>query len=194
MIKRFLILMAVVLAWVPVASAQVLAEPPQADPATNECEGPWQVYEGFEAHDARGDWDAMFALLYPCAEAGYAQAQLGMGFMFKYGMGVTQEDEQAFYWLWLAAEQGADMAQLYVGEAYGTGVGVERNLVLALMYFNLASSGAGIDLPYWHQESPRALIEEFADKRRNEVAALLTALEIVEATLLTREWQQEHRR
>ncbi len=58
---------------------------------------------------------------------GDVEAQYELGLMYKYGLGITQDREEAFYWLRKAAEQGHVMAQDNLGWTVFCGLGVTQD-------------------------------------------------------------------
>ncbi|MBF84439.1 MAG: hypothetical protein CL489_08160, partial [Acidobacteria bacterium] len=58
------------------------------------------------------------------AEQGDAGAQHDLGFMYWYGLGVTQDEVEAVGWYRRAADQGSVEAQLNLGFAHAVGLGV----------------------------------------------------------------------
>jgi TPR repeat protein len=61
------------------------------------------------------DYKTALALLTPFAEDGDADAQHYLGNMYSDGKGVPENDKTAVEWYTLAAEQGHEYAQLYLG-------------------------------------------------------------------------------
>jgi hypothetical protein len=57
------------------------------------------------------------------AEQGNAEAQGELGHNYKYGIGVTQNFEKAFYWLQKGAKNGDAVAQWRLGNIYAYGLG-----------------------------------------------------------------------
>ena len=66
--------------------------------------------KGLAAAEA-GDYTTALSELKPFAEQGNAVAQLLLGFMYRDGLGVIENDEEAVRWFGLAAEQGNASAQ-----------------------------------------------------------------------------------
>jgi myo-inositol-hexaphosphate 3-phosphohydrolase len=67
----------------------------------------YDVRNAIELHDTRSR-----------AEQGNAVAQFNLGVMYKYGLGVAQDDDQAVAWFRKAAEQGFAGAQYNLGVMY----------------------------------------------------------------------------
>ncbi len=75
------------------------------------------------------------------ARQGDAQAQARLGVFYFAGWGgVEQDDAEALKWLGLAARQNHARAQAYLGILYAQGRGVDRNPVVAQVWFNLAAT------------------------------------------------------
>lgn len=51
-----------------------------------------------------------------------------------YGDERFRDDKEAFYWLKLAADQGHQVSQMFVGYSYEIGEGVDQNTKLAIKY------------------------------------------------------------
>ena len=114
------------------------------------------------------------------AEAGDAEAQFDLGFMYDTGRGVPQDDAEAVRWYRLAADQGYFRALNNLGGMYGTGAGVPQDWVQAHMWYNLsASRRTGED-------------RERAVRGRDRAADELTPDALNEAQRLAREWDAAH--
>jgi len=94
---------------------------------------------GLDAYNF-GDFATALENWQPLAEQGNALAQYNLGFMYRNGQGVLQDDAEAVRWYRLAAEQGNAIAQDNLGVMYDTGDGVLQDDVLAHMWFNIASA------------------------------------------------------
>ena len=106
------------------------------------------------------------------AEAGLAEAQASLGFMYDVGKGVVQDHAEAVKWYRKAAEQNFTHAQLNLGWMYAEGEGVAKDYILAHMWLNLAAaSGSGE-----------------AAGIRNEICEQMTPEEIAEAERIARDW------
>jgi hypothetical protein len=75
----------------------------------------------------------------PLAEQGNADAQFHLGLMYRYGVGVPQDDKTAAYWYRLAADQGHASAQFALGVMYDNGRGVPQNDKTAVKWYRLAA-------------------------------------------------------
>jgi len=86
------------------------------------------------------------------AEQKYAQAQFDLGLLYygeaergeverqtESGPTTGKNDEQAFYWLNLAAKQGIRHAQTKVAECYDQGFGVPQNHIYAFQWYSQAA-------------------------------------------------------
>ena len=69
------------------------------------------------------------------ATRGNADAQVNLGWMYNFGMGVRQNYAEAFKWYKLAAEQGDASAQVKLGWMYNFGMGVRQNYSEAKEWF-----------------------------------------------------------
>ena len=113
------------------------------------------------------------------ADQGHVSAQFNLGVMYADGRGVPQDDAEAARWFRLAADEGYAAAQARLGLFYvaGTG-GVERDLVTAHMWLNLAASRLADDR------------RDAAVKARDIVTALMTGAQITEAQRRASEWRR----
>ena len=96
------------------------------------------VDEAVAAYE-RGDYATALEGFRVHAEQGNAFAQDYLGIMYRDGMGVAQDNDEAVRWFRLAAEQGNAVAQTNLGFMYGTGSGVARNDAEAVRWFRLAA-------------------------------------------------------
>ncbi|MDP6371637.1 MAG: hypothetical protein QF634_03895 [Vicinamibacterales bacterium] len=114
------------------------------------------------------------------AEAGDADAQNNLGFMYDFGEGVPQNYAEAARWFRLAADQGQAGAQNSLGFMYANGRGVPQDYVQAHMWTNLAvAQSSGED-------------RDQGVENRDIIAARMTAEQIAEAQRLAREWDATH--
>jgi hypothetical protein len=82
------------------------------------------------------------------AQQGERYMQQGLGYYYYFDAWpggeetkpqVSQDDEKAFYWFNLAANQHLPESQFYLGEMYEKGRGVEQNTQKALFWYNLSA-------------------------------------------------------
>ena len=92
-----------------------------------------------------GNYKTALNLLKPLAEAGHADAQFQLGWMYHNGEGVVQDDKEAVKWYRMTAEQGIAIAQNNLGAMYANGEGVQYDFNKAHMWYNIARSN-GDDL------------------------------------------------
>ena len=128
----------------------------------------------------RGDFAAVLSISRPFAEQGLAAAQFFLGYMYSRGEGVPQDYAEAANWYRRAADQGDPIAQYNLGLAYFRGEGVSQDYVRAHLWLDLTTSR----LP----PSARGL-RASAVKGRDEIAGLMTPVQLAEAQHLAREWQ-----
>ena len=101
---------------------------------TFDLESARQAYES-------GDYKTVTELLIPLAEAGDAEAQTDLGFMYANGLGVPQDYTEALKWYRKAAIQGYTKAQYALGAMYANGIGVPQDYVQSYAWFQLAAEG-----------------------------------------------------
>ena len=106
------------------------------------------------------------------AEAGDAEAQLSLGFMY---LG-AQDDAEAMRWYRRAADQGYARAQNILGVMYGNGEGVPQDYVEAHIWYNLAAAQSS------GEDRDRSV------RGRDDVAGRMTPDQIAEAQRRAREW------
>src|SRR5579864_6884354 len=73
------------------------------------------------------------------AEAGNAEAQLGLARAYQDGNGVPRNDERAVKWYRKAADQGNAIAQNNLGVMYRNGNGVEKSKEQAVNWYRKAA-------------------------------------------------------
>jgi TPR repeat protein len=86
-----------------------------------------------------GQYEQAARTLPPCAEDGIAECQLALGLLYKAGIGVKQDEYQAFNWVEKAARQGLAPAQLELGLMYVRGIGVTDSMDQALQWVHRAA-------------------------------------------------------
>lgn len=94
----------------------------------------------------QNDFEASFAMWFPLAEAGDAEAQAWVGSFYANGEGgLSVDGEQAFNWYSKAAEQGNHQAQANVGAMCYMGTGVKKNAEEAVRWLSAAADGGDIN-------------------------------------------------
>jgi TPR repeat protein len=86
--------------------------------------------QNFDAGGAafnNGDYITALHEWVPLAEEGNDVAQLGVGFMYRDGLGVVQDYAEAVRWYRLAADQGNVYAQYDLGVMYRDGLGIVQD-------------------------------------------------------------------
>jgi hypothetical protein len=73
------------------------------------------------------------------AEAGVAQAMIGLGIMHENGDGVEKDEKQALEWYRKAADRGHLDGMIYVGVMYENGTGVEKDEKMAVEWYRKAA-------------------------------------------------------
>lgn len=76
------------------------------------------------------------------AQSGDVEAQFNIGYMYKNGIGIKQDDNESFKWFkkakeWyeVKAKEGSVKAQFMLGIMYNEGFGVKKNLSLSKDWF-----------------------------------------------------------
>ena len=91
--------------------------------------------------------------------------------MYSNGKGVPQDNAEAVKWYRLAAEQGYDKAQNYLGIMFELGDGVLQDNTMAHMWYNIASANGGDKSGEW----------------RDGLAGRMTSADISKAQVMARE-------
>ena len=96
------------------------------------------LHEGIAAQRAGAYGDAV-KWFRKAAEQGVAEAQFSLGWMYRYGRGVPQDDGEAAKWYRKAAEQGVAAAQVSLGVMYDDGRGVLQDDGEAVKWYRKAA-------------------------------------------------------
>jgi TPR repeat protein len=128
--------------------------------------------EGLAAFDA-GDYRGALDAWRPLAEAGDAEAQVALAGLYRGGLGVPADLGAAARWYRRAAEQGEAVAQLNLGDLYSRGAGVPHDLIQAHLWLSLATAQG----------------RRWAARRREEIAAAMSAAQLAEAERLLEDWR-----
>jgi len=104
-----------------------------------------ELDEAVEAMRA-GDFAVAYCIMRPLAEAGDAEAQYNIGWMYLNGYGLRINDNLALQWWEKASAQGSSDASLSIGMLYSLGEGnVAKDLNKAIDYYLLAAGGGQED-------------------------------------------------
>lgn len=108
------------------------------------------------------------------AQHGNASAQYALGWLYKRGIGVIQDDKSAVRWWKKAAYNGNSSAQFYLAWAYNNGYGVEKNNVKSYAWLSVAVAyGIGTNLDINDEE--RGQLQKQAITMRDEIGNQLAA-------------------
>ena len=88
----------------------------------------------------KADLDAETKALIQKTEKGDAGAQLLLGGMYLYGIGVTKDEVEAVKWFRKTADQGYATGQFTLGARYADGRGVPKDEVEAYKWYLLAEA------------------------------------------------------
>ncbi|MDH3504086.1 MAG: sel1 repeat family protein [Nitrospirota bacterium] len=128
----------------------------------------WAGFEEGEEAYLQEDFAAALSEWRPLAEQGNAEAQNMLGYMYRYGQGVTQDFEQARLWYRRAADLGNARAQNNLGALYRQGLGVLQDYQEAFRWFlRAAEQGNGgaqnhVGLMYYQGEGvQRDLVQAY---------------------------------
>ncbi len=100
----------------------------------------WQLAREISTAIQQGNFAEAYYLWRPRAEAGDADAQYGIGWMYHNGYGLAIDDEEASAWWKLASRQGHTDATFALGMLYGLGEGeIKRDMKRAVDYYHQAA-------------------------------------------------------
>lgn len=91
----------------------------------------------------KADYQTALSAWKPLAEQGNGMAENGLGVLYEYGYGGTQDSHAAEQWLSKALAQGSVQAGDNLGWMYEQGLGVKKDGVRAYMWYSLAGDAAG---------------------------------------------------
>ena len=97
-----------------------------------------QNQKGSQALENKEYDKALFYLSYE-ANLGDDRAQYNLGIIYKKGLGLKANDNEAFRWFFLSADQGNILANYALGNAYSKGEGINKNYLLAFKSYKYAS-------------------------------------------------------
>ena len=89
------------------------------------------------------------------AEAGDADAQYSMGWMYDTGDGVPKDYAEAVKWYRKAAEQGHAVAQFNLGVMYADGEGVPKDMAEATKWIRKAAEQGNADAKEWLEKNAK---------------------------------------
>lgn len=97
------------------------------------------IYDRALKLESQGKDEDAFELFLKCAIAGHANAQLAVGWAYRYGLGVDQNVHLAFEWYEKSAANGNAAAQNNLANCYENGIGTEVDVEKALYYYSESS-------------------------------------------------------
>lgn len=100
--------------------------------------------EGMAAYE-RGDYAAALEEWRALAEEGHPAAQFWVGHMYRTGLTVEKDMEEAIRWFRRAAKQQEPMAEYILGVLYYQGDGVPKDIREAVGWFRLAAEHGDIE-------------------------------------------------
>ena len=100
-----------------------------------------------EGLGVRQSYAKAVALYRDAASRGWNDANFNLGVLYQQGLGVRRDDDLALTYFEKATQQGRDDSVFargfyFLGDMYGHGRGVNKNLVLSYAYFDIAASHA----------------------------------------------------
>lgn len=128
--------------------------------------------DGLSAYDA-GDVALTIRIWTALADAGNANAQVGLAGLHRAGSGVVLNPAEAARLYRLAAEQGDSNGQLNLGRLYLDGIGVEKDQAAAYAWLTLAARQGR----RWAEEQRLKIEPALSDDERVWSEALITDIE-----------------
>ena len=104
--------------------------------------------KGLAAYE-QSDYATAVTLFTKAAQNGDMEAQFYLGHLYRKGLGVTLNKEEAFKWLKKAAEQGYVRAQFDLGLMYASGYGVTKNIPEAIKWYRVAAQQGNPEAQYF---------------------------------------------
>ena len=89
------------------------------------------------------------------AEAGDAEAQNSLGWMYDTGVGVPQDYVEAMKWYRKDAEQGHAVGQFNLGLMYFHGSGVQKDMAQATKWIRKAAEQGHLDAKEWLKKNAK---------------------------------------
>jgi len=130
--------------------------------------------------------DLAFYWLKRAAEQDCPQSQFWLSLCYRFGIGISQNEESAFRWLKNAAEHGIAKMQYRLAQCYFDGIGVPQNNELAVEWYKKAGDQGVSDAQFWlaqcyfngkgveeNKEQAIDLLENLAEKGHAEAAMQL---------------------
>jgi uncharacterized protein len=118
-----------------IGTAIAQAPPSVADATVSADEAFRLAQEAIE----KKDYATAFLWARKSAEQGNIRAQVGVGMMYRDGVGVARDPAQAFAWFHKAADQGNADAQLSTAAMYANGMGVAEDDAQANIWYRKAA-------------------------------------------------------
>ena len=129
-------------------------------------------FDGLEAFDG-GDVAETVRIWSALADAGDADAQVGLAGLYLSGNGVPLDASEAARLYRLAALQGDNNGQLNLGRLYLDGVGVERDMTSAYAWLTLAARQGR----RWAEEQRQDIEPGLSKANRAEAEAIIADVE-----------------
>jgi hypothetical protein len=115
---------------------------PEASPTfawPREVNEAWDEHQRSTHHLTRRDGESLIGHLHRSAKSGDMASQVSLGWHYREGDGVEQDDMEAVRWYRLAAEQGEPGGLDSLGWMYQEGRGVAQDDLLAICFYRLSA-------------------------------------------------------
>ena len=117
----------------------------------------------------RPNYEIAIYLFRKAADQSHAESESVLAYMYRMGLGVEQDDEQAGYWYQKAAEQDIPNAQYELGRMYELGLGIEQSDEQAVYWYQ---KGAEQDYPAAQYGLGRMYLMGLGVEQTDEVALI----------------------
>ena len=98
-----------------------------------------EVFNQGAVYHARGNYAKALEYWQSAASLGDAEAMYNIGSYYYNGIGVNQNDNEAYRWFMMSASAGYAQAQFAIGGMYITGAGTSQNIEEGKRWFRLAA-------------------------------------------------------
>jgi TPR repeat protein len=101
---------------------------------------PETLYKIGDIYFKKREYTKAFAWFHKAALQNYPQAQAQVGYMYRDGEGISQDDQQAMDWYLKAANNGSTDAMFSIGTMYRLGYCITKNIHTAIEWYTKAAN------------------------------------------------------
>ena len=95
---------------------------------------------GYWYGEERSDFENSIKWIIKAAEQNHERAFLHLGYVYKEGLGVPENDSEALKWLLKGATAGFISNQFFLGQMYLEGDGIARDPIKSYVWFSMAKT------------------------------------------------------